>query len=105
MENSFIVGVASETLKEEEPLVFDALCEGIKKGMEYIAENPEETAEMLCQLDGNTPEDELKYLQLGSYTAETSGLFDMASFMAENNFIESAPSAYEDLVFDNVEGN
>lgn len=105
VEDSFIVGVASESLHDEAPEVYEALCEGIKKGMEFLLENPEEAAEMLAGLDGNTPEDELKYLQLGSYQAETSGIFDMATFMAENGFIETAPAAYEDLVFDNVKGD
>ena len=68
-------------------------------------ENPEEAAALLCELDGNTAEVEQKYLEMGSYQEETNGIFDMATFMADNQFIENAPESYEDLVFDNVKGN
>ena len=103
-EDSFIVGVASETLKEE-PELYDALCEGIQKGRTYLKEHPDEAAELLSALDGNSKEEELKYLEMGSYEEETSGIFELALFMADNGFIETAPASYEDLVFEEVKGN
>ena len=53
-ENSYIVGVASEELHDENPEIYQALCDGIKAAMDYINENPEETAEFTAELDGNT---------------------------------------------------
>ena len=104
-QDSFIVGVASETLKNESPVLYEALCEGISKGIAFIKENPEEAAELLSAYDGRTPEEELDLLGKGNYSEETSGLFEIAQFMAENGFLESAPASYGDLVFDNVTGN
>ena len=59
----------------------------------------------LYELDGNTLEDELAYMKLGSYSVETSGIFEIATFMADNGFLEAAPASYEDLVFENVKGD
>ena len=103
-DDSFIVGVASSALNEDKAL-YGALCDAITEAQEYIAANPEEAAAILCEFDSNTPETELEYLKQGSYADKTSNLFKMATFMAENGFINKAPSAYSDLVFSNVKGD
>ena len=38
-------------------------------------------------------------------TIETKGIFELAKFMAENQYIEKAPESYEELVYDNVKGD
>ena len=103
-DDSFIVGVASQTLHDNTAL-YQAVCDAIAEGQAFINDNPEEAAEILCELDGNTAEEELELLAKGSYTSKTSNLFEMATFMADNAFIDSAPESYEALVYDNVNGN
>lgn len=103
--DSFIVGVASEELKAGDPDLYKALCDGISRGIDLINSDPEAAAELIYELDGNTLEDELAYMKLGSYSVETSGIFEIATFMAENGFLEAAPASYEDLVFENVKGD
>ena len=103
-DDSFIVGVASTKLHENEAL-YKAVCDAIAEAQEYLSANPKEAAEMLCEFDGNTAEEELEYLEQGTYKPETNNLFEMAAFMAENSFIDNAPEAYEDLVYENVKGN
>ncbi len=103
--DSFIVGVASKSLYENNPQVYQALCTGIQKGIDLLNNDPEKAAEILHELDGNTAEQELDYIERGTYTSETSKLFDLAVFMGENGFTENAPASYQDLVFDNVKGN
>ena len=103
--DSFIVGVASEELKDGDPDLYKALCDGISRGIDLINSDPEAAAELIYELDGNTLEDELAYMKLGSYSVETSGIFEIATFMAENGFLEAAPASYEDLVFENVKGD
>lgn len=102
---SFIVGIASEDLHDSKPDVYKALCDGIAEGMDLIKSDPEAAATITSELDGNDPAVELDYLKQGIYTPETNKLFEVATFMAENDFIENTPAAYEDLVFDNVSGN
>ncbi|MCR5688339.1 MAG: ABC transporter substrate-binding protein [Lachnospiraceae bacterium] len=102
---SFIVGIATEELHDSKPEVYAALCDGIKAGMDLINSDPEGAAAITCELDGNTPEVELDYMKKGTYNPDTNKLFEVATFMYDNEFIENAPGSYEDLVFDNVKGN
>ena len=104
-ENSYIVGVASEELHDEKPEIYQALCDGIKAAMDYINENPEETAEFTAELDGNTVEDELEYLKDGNYHPEVKGIGRFAKFMEEAEFLDGEAPAFEDMVFDNVVGD
>ena len=68
-------------------------------------DSPEEAAKLTCEFDGNSEEEELAYIEKSNYTIETKGVFELASFMARTEFIETAPGSYEDLVFDNVSGD
>lgn len=104
-DDSFIVGVASEELFDEDPELYTALVDGIAAAIQYVNDNPEETAALTCEYDGNTAEDELFYLGKGVYKTQTSGIMEMAEFMGRTGFIENAPEAFTDLVFDNVEGD
>ena len=104
-ENSYIVGVASEELHDENPEIYQALCDGIKAAMDYINENPEETAAFTAELDGNSVEDELEYLNDGNYAPEVKGIGRFAEFMEEAQFLDGEAPAFEDMVFDNVAGD
>lgn len=104
-ENSFIVGVASEKLYDDNQELYLALCDAISESINYINDNMEEAAKITCEYNGNSLEDELKYLQAGIYTAQTKGVFELATFMAEADFIDSKPESYSDLTFDNVTGD
>lgn len=105
LEDSFIVGVASENLNAENPQLYEALCKAIQEAVDYVKEHQEDAAKITCVYDGNDQETELAYLQKGYYSTKTQGVFDLAVFMAENGFIEQAPKQYSDLAFNNVEGN
>lgn len=104
-ENSFIVGVASESLHDNNKEAYDALCKGVSDAIDYLNENQEETAKLTCEYDGNTPEDELEYIKKGNYSIETKGLFELSSFMADAEFIDTKPESIDELVFDNVTGD
>lgn len=104
-DHSFIVGIASEELHDNDPKLYNAVCSGISDAIDYINDNPEETAELTAELDGNSKEDELEYLKKGTYSVETKGVEEYAKFMYDNAFLDSDPGSYEDLVFDNVKGD
>jgi len=104
-EDSFIVGVAAEAFKDGSEAQYEALCEGIGNAMDFINNNVEEAAELTYELNGNTLEDEILYLEKGHYSTETSGVVKMAEFMYKNKFVDVDPGAYEDIVYENVKGN
>lgn len=103
--DSFIVGVASESLPESNPVLYQILCNSVSEAVDYMNNEPEEAAKITCEFNGNSEEEELTYILKSKYMIETSGIFELASFMAENGFIESAPKSYNELVFDNVSGD
>lgn len=104
-DNSFIVGVASETLYESDPELYKALCKAISDAIDTINADKAAAAAITCEYDGNDVENELKYMEYGSYSVKTKGLTDLASFMYENAFLDNEISGYSDLVFDNVTGD
>ncbi|MCM1261973.1 MAG: ABC transporter substrate-binding protein [Butyrivibrio sp.] len=103
--DSFIVGVASESLYDNNPELYQALCDAIEEAIVYMNDNPEEAAKITCEYNGNSEEDELAYIKKSKYMVETSGVFELASFMARNGFIDEMPETYEELVFENVSGD
>ncbi len=102
--NSFIVGVASTDIAADSDL-YNAVCDAISKSIDFVNENKEETAKVTSEYDSNSVEDEIKYLNYGTYSAETIGIFELAQFMYKNSFIDKEIKDYSELVFDNVKGN
>ncbi|WP_269476881.1 ABC transporter substrate-binding protein [Hominibacterium faecale] len=106
--NSFIVAVASTSLQEENPELYDAVVKAFDDAIEFLNSNTKEAAEMLCEaedVDAATMEKWLKDKDC-VYSTETKGLMDFANFMSDNGFLENdGPKDISDLVFDNVKGN
>lgn len=105
VEDSFIVGVASNTLYNENRELYDAMCTALGGAIDYINENTQEAAKITCEYDGNDVATQLEYMKNGYYSTETKGVYDLAVFMAENGFVETAPENFYDLAFENVSGN
>ncbi len=106
--NSFIVAVASTDLKENNPELYDAVIAALAEAIDYINNNKEEVAEMLCENEDVDAATMLSWINDSAcvYDTEIKGVMDMATFMAENDFLENeGPGSIEDLVFDNVKGN
>ena len=106
--NSFIVALASTELQENNPELYDAIVAALAEAIDWINNNKEAAAEMFCENEGVDAATMLKWLNDPAcvYSTETKGVLDMASFMAENGFLENdAPKALSDIAFDNVTGN
>lgn len=105
--DTFIVGVASEKFKEEKPELYDALCKALEEAMEFIENNPEETAEILAKDYDASAEEILTWMndEASGYTTKLQGIMNLADFMVEEGFLEEGPSDISELVYDNVEGN
>lgn len=104
-ENTFLVGICSEKLHDENADLYSALVKGIQEGQEMIGSSAEDAAKITAQYDGNDEKTEADFLKKGTYNTETKGIADLAKFMYENGFIDTDPGTYEDLVFDNVSGD
>lgn len=104
-QDSFIVGVASTNLHDGNPELYSALCNAVAQAIDTINKDREEVAKITCEYDGNSYDDELKYLSAGYYSIQTKGISDLANFMSVNGFIDNKLNSYSEMVFDNVTGD
>lgn len=104
-QDSFIVGVASTNLHDGNPELYSALCNAVAQAIDTINKDREEVAKITCEYDGNSYDDELKYLSAGYYSIQTKGISDLANFMSVNGFIDNKLNSYSEIVFDNVTGD
>lgn len=106
--NSFILALASTELQENNPALYDAVVAALAEAIDWINNNKEEAAELLCENEGVDAATMLEWLNDPAcvYSTETKGVLDMAGFMAENGFLKNdAPKELSDIAFDNVKGN
>lgn len=106
--NSFIVAVASQKLYDENPELYQAVVDAIAEACDYLTENKEEAAELLCENEDVDAATMLEWLEDPAclYSTELKGVMDMANFMSENGFLEvDGAESISDLAFDNVKGN
>ncbi|MBK5253985.1 MAG: ABC transporter substrate-binding protein [Peptostreptococcaceae bacterium] len=105
---SFIVMLGTNKIYEDNPEVYEGVTEALAEAIDYINNNKEESAEMLCEQEDVTKEVMLDWLNYpGSiYSKETTGVLSMATFMINEGFIKGdVPESLDELAFDNVEGN
>ena len=105
VDNSFIVGVASENLHSNHSEIYNALCRGISDAIDFINEHPTEAADITYLFNGTSQADEFFYIGAGSFSSETHNLVKIAQFMADNGFIDETEITKEALTFDNVLGD
>lgn len=97
--NVFIVGLVSDDLVENHPDVYDALVAATQEAMDFLNDNQEEAAEILCEKDDVSAETMLEWMQDPgcAFDMKLPGLMDMAEFMEEAGFIEEAPESFESI--------
>ena len=95
--NAFIVGLVSDDLYENQPEIYQAVVDATQEAMDYINNNQEEAANILCQKEDVTAETMLDWMQDPGcvYDMKLPGVMDMANFMAENDFADKAPESFE----------
>ena len=106
--NSFIVACASTDLYENNPDLYAAVNAAIQQAIDWINENPEEAAELLCVDEDVDAETYLGWMQdpACGYSTELVGVSDMAKFMVEEGFLEDAEfNDIADVIYDGVKGN
>lgn len=105
--NSFIVAVASNELQQSNPELYEAFNSALADAVDYLNENKEEAAEMLCEAEDVDAATMLEWLKDPAcvYSTELKGVMKMAKFMDEEGFLENdGPKSIKDLAFDNVKG-
>lgn len=101
---TIILGAASNKLYEERREVYDALIAAMEDAMEFLNENPNESAQLLCDKEGITAEKMQTYLTADGvlYSMRPSGVLEIADFMGRAGFLEYAQTSYEEICFPEV---
>ena len=106
--NSFIVACASTDLHDNNPDLYAAVLAAFQEAIDYINDNPEDAAAMLCKDEDVDAETYLSWLKdpACSYSTELKGVSIMAKFMVDEGFLEDATfNDISDVVYDGVKGN
>ena len=106
-QNTTLVGVVTEDLKNNKPKVYDAFLKAFDNATKFIAENPSDTAELLASGYDASAEEIEKWITdpRSSYDSTLHGVMEMANFMVEEGFLEEGPSSINDLIYDGVKGD
>lgn len=106
-ENTALVTVVTESLKNEDPEIYNALLAAVEEAMNYIKDNPTSTAEMLAVGYDATPKEIETWITdvRSSYSMELHGVMNMIDFMVEEGFLDKGPETLNDLIFDHVKGD
>lgn len=105
--NSFIVLCAAQSLHDDNPELYEAICSALQDAITWINENPQEAAELLCEDEDVDADTMLSWLEDSAcvYDTELKGVMDFADFMAKEGFLEvDGAESISDLAYDNVKG-
>lgn len=103
-EFTFIVGVAMEQFHDQNPQIYQAYLKSLHQAMEYVCQNPKQTASLLSS-QYRIPEAELlKYIQAPGtdFRPEIKGIKEFAAFMKRNGYISKIPKKTSEILWENV---
>ncbi|MCR4746140.1 MAG: ABC transporter substrate-binding protein [Lachnospiraceae bacterium] len=105
--NTAIVGVIAEEMKNDEPEVYDAFIEAYNEATAFIEENPTDTAKYLAEGYDASEEDIEAWItdERSNYDSTLHGVMNMVDFMLEEGFLEEGPESIDELVYEGVEGD
>ena len=104
-----IVGIASKNLYENNKDLYNAVCKALDEAMQYVKNNPEETAQLVkdkLELDDSV-EDIVKWMtdSKSQYSTTLQGVGNFVQFMQDEGFLENEYSGnLSDIVYDGVKG-
>lgn len=100
----FIVGVASQEVYEDTEL-YEAILKATNEAIDFVNENKEETAALVCEDLGLTKEETLEYLNAegSDFSSQLHGLMDIVDFMGRAEFIKNTPSDISEIAYENEE--
>ena len=101
---SFIVGVATKKLHDNNPEVYKAFVEAVAEAVEFVQNNPEQAAEILAADYKLSQEEVLKYLTYEDtgYSTKVRGIPQFADFMVRNGYLTKPIKQSQDVLWEDV---
>ncbi|GAB6171881.1 ABC transporter substrate-binding protein [Paradesulfitobacterium aromaticivorans] len=101
---SFIVGVATKKLHDNNPEVYKAFVEAVAEAVAFVQNNPEQAAEILAADYKLSQEEVLKYLTYEDteYSTKVRGIPQFADFMVRNGYLTKPIKQSQDVLWEDV---
>ncbi|MFW6229446.1 MAG: ABC transporter substrate-binding protein [Halanaerobium sp.] len=99
---TFIIGVSTDQFYERQPENYSYFLEALSKAIEFIDEDPAETAAILADNYDLSETEMQEYLNWPEmkFTSEIRGLEKFITFMAAEGYLENNNYSYSELVFE-----
>lgn len=102
---SFIIGVTTKMFRDESPELYQALNDAVAQAIDFINENPEESASILTEYYDISEEEILEYItsEETSYSTIVKGTKKFSDFMYKTDYISKTYKDINEIMWDNVE--
>ncbi len=102
---TFIVGVTTNKFHDDNPVVYDAFIKSLHDAIEFIHNNPEESAEILADQYKLPKEEVLEYITWEGmeYNSNIEGIYEFTDFMVRNGYISKKFDDIDDIIWEDVE--
>lgn len=101
-EFSFIVGTITQDFYDTHPSLYTSFLEALQESINYIQNNPTESAVILSEQYNISQEETLEYIQSIEYTSTVKGLSDFAEFMVNNGYLDKTFTDINEVLFKGV---
>lgn len=101
---TFIIGVTTNEFHNNNPEIYIAFINGLNEAIEFINENPEESAEILAKEYDIPTEEVLSYITHPGtkYSSTIKGLQEFADFMEKNDYISKSFKDFEEILWEDA---
>lgn len=101
---SFIVGVTTDKLHDQNPKVYQAFIDSVQEAVVFIQKHPEQTAELLAKDYKLSKEEMLKYLNYPGteYATTVEGTLKFADFMLKTGYISKSVQNMQEVLWKDV---
>lgn len=99
---SFIVGTVTQDFYDTHPSLYASFTAALDESIDFIQDNPTESAQILSKHYNLSQEETLEYIQSIQYTSTVKGLTDFAEFMVDNGYLDKTFSNRNDVLFEGV---
>lgn len=101
---TFIVGVTTKKFHDNNPEVYKAFVQSLHESIDFITNNPKESAKILAPIYKLSEEETLKYLTAPGteYSKEVKGISQFAEFMKKTNYLNKTLDNISDITWEDV---
>ena len=105
--DTVLIGVASETLYNENSEIYKALCNAMDEAINFVNNNPKDAADYLKDEYDEESSVIMKWItdERSIFSSETQGVMRTQRFMRDEGFLDGDELSFGEIAFNNVQGD